>query len=339
MASPGYVVIAGDSKQVEARTMAYQANQRDLLNPFATGGDPYPVMAARISGMDADEIHRRAKRGLPEDRHFVTWRQTGKAAVLGAIFGMGWERFRQMARAQHGVLLEPRIAMRSIDITRQTYDRIVLYRSRCDQVLRAMLAGGSGWFAGPHNHLFWYEGKRMLSGTHTPGVRLPAGMWLNYPALRVELVENREAGCMDEEIVYDRRRGCAQVRKKPYGAKLAENPTQALAFAVMKWQARHIAQRYPVLLNEHDAWVTAVRQEEAEEARAYVLACMRAVPVWVEGLPLDCESAQALTMEEPEMEAEMDGDVNTSNAQLDQAYGERNRRSDARQASPCAPCS
>lgn len=292
-APEGYVLIAGDSRQVECRTLAYQANQRDLLRLFANGGDPYPVMAAQISGLDAEEIRLRAKRGLPEDLPFVTWRQTGKATELGAGFGMGWQRFRKMARAQHGVVLEPQMAMHAIDVYRQSRDRIVLYWRRCEDVLRDMIAGRSGWFGGPRGNLFWYEGERVLFGVRTPGVRLPDGLWLNYPNLRIELVENRAAGSIDEEIVYDRRRGRGTGRRKLYGAKLAENLTQALAFAVMKWQARHIARRYPILLNEHDAWVAAVREKKVDEATAYFTACMREVPAWVEGLPLDCEVGAA----------------------------------------------
>jgi hypothetical protein len=292
-APEGYVLVAGDSRQVECRTLAYQANQRDLLRLFAQGGDPYPVMAAQISGLDAEEIRTRAKRGLPEDLPYVTWRQTGKATELGAGFGMGWQRFRKMARAQHGVVLEPQMAQHAIDVYRQSRDRIVLYWRRCEDVLRDMIAGGSGWFGGPRGTLFWYEGNRVLFGVHTPGVQLPDGMWLNYPKLRVELVEDRDAGRFNEEIVYERRRGRSTMRKKIYGAKLAENLTQALAFAIMKWQARRIARRYSILLNEHDAWVAAVRENQVDEARAYFTSCMREVPAWVEGLPLDCEVGAA----------------------------------------------
>jgi DNA polymerase len=285
-APEGCVIVAGDSKQVEARTLAYEANQRDLLRLFATGGDPYVDMAAEISSLDAQAIRDGAQAG---DAVMVRWRQTGKAVVLGAGFGMGWERFAKMARAQHGVVLAPQMAQHAIEVYRQSKSRIVFFWSRCGDVLDDMIAGGSGWFGGPHGKLFFYDGARVLFGVPTPGVRLPDGVWLNYPCLRRALVENRANQTMDDEVVYDRRRGYAQVTTKLFGAKFAENLTQALAFAVMKWQARRIAQRYRVLLNEHDAWVTAVRHEEADEARAYVAMCMRAVPAWVDGLPLDCE--------------------------------------------------
>jgi DNA polymerase I-like protein with 3'-5' exonuclease and polymerase domains len=62
-APEGCVIVAGDSKQVEARTLAYE-NQRDLLHLFATGGDPYVDIAAEISGVAADAIREGARIGI-----------------------------------------------------------------------------------------------------------------------------------------------------------------------------------------------------------------------------------------------------------------------------------
>ncbi|RQH06604.1 DNA polymerase [Paraburkholderia dinghuensis] len=282
-----HVVVAGDSRQVEARTLAYEANQLDLLHLFATGGDPYADMAVQISGLDAQAIREGVQAGDPV---MVRWRQTGKAVVLGAGFGMGWERFMKMARAQHGVVMEPYMAQHVIEVYRRTKHCIVKFWSRCDAVLEAMLKGGSGWFGGPDEKLFFYDGARELFGVPTPGVRLPDGLWLNYPRLRRELVRDDGNREMSDETVYDRRRGHSVQRRRLYGAKLCENLTQALAFAIMKWQARRIAKCYPVVLNEHDAWVMVVPQEQAGEALAWVRSCMRDVPDWVPGLPLDCKA-------------------------------------------------
>jgi DNA polymerase I-like protein with 3'-5' exonuclease and polymerase domains len=51
-----------------------------------------------------------------------------------------------------------------------------------------------------------------------------------------------------------------------------------------------IAKRYKVVLTVHDAIGIVAREAEAEEARAYVESCMRWVPPWAEGLPVNCES-------------------------------------------------
>ena len=51
-----------------------------------------------------------------------------------------------------------------------------------------------------------------------------------------------------------------------------------------------IAKRYRVVLTVHDSIVCCVPEEEVQEAQAYVEACMRWVPDWANGLPIDCES-------------------------------------------------
>ena len=39
--------------------------------------------------------------------------------------------------------------------------------------------------------------------------------------------------------------------------------------------------------------MVCVKEDEAQEARTYIEECMRVVPTWAHGLPLDCESGVA----------------------------------------------
>jgi RNA polymerase sigma factor (sigma-70 family) len=45
-----------------------------------------------------------------------------------------------------------------------------------------------------------------------------------------------------------------------------------------------------VVLTVHDAVACIAPKQEAEEAMAYVMECMRFVPSWAEGIPLNCEA-------------------------------------------------
>lgn len=74
---------------------------------------------------------------------------------------------------------------------------------------------------------------------------------------------------------------------------IVHNCNQALAFAVMKYQALLINKRYRVVLNTHDEWGIVVPDDQVEEAKAYMQWCMRQVPSWAEGLPVDCEGSEA----------------------------------------------
>ena len=71
---------------------------------------------------------------------------------------------------------------------------------------------------------------------------------------------------------------------------MVENFTQAVARCIIGEQMLKIAKRYKVVLTVHDAIGIVAREAEAEEARAYVESCMRWVPSWAEGLPVNCES-------------------------------------------------
>ena len=71
---------------------------------------------------------------------------------------------------------------------------------------------------------------------------------------------------------------------------LVENVVQGLARIVVMQQLLKIAKRYQVVLTVHDAVACIAPKEEADEAVAYVEQCMRWVPSWAEGCPINCES-------------------------------------------------
>ena len=88
------------------------------------------------------------------------------------------------------------------------------------------------------------------------------------------------------EFHYKTRRG----RTRIYGGKVIENVCQAIARCIIAEQMLQIAKKYKVVLTVHDAIAVCVRDDEAEDAQAYVEKCMRWVPAWAEGLPVNCES-------------------------------------------------
>jgi DNA polymerase I-like protein with 3'-5' exonuclease and polymerase domains len=65
---------------------------------------------------------------------------------------------------------------------------------------------------------------------------------------------------------------------------------QALARIVVMQQLLKISKKLHVVLTVHDAVAAIAREEEAEQAQAYVEECMRWVPKWAAGCPINCES-------------------------------------------------
>lgn len=81
-APQGYKVVAADSSQIEARMVAYLANEVELLDQFRHGHDPYAELAEKIFGATAQEIHDGAKSG---DKRMKMYRNVGKTAILSCF--------------------------------------------------------------------------------------------------------------------------------------------------------------------------------------------------------------------------------------------------------------
>jgi DNA polymerase len=75
-----------------------------------------------------------------------------------------------------------------------------------------------------------------------------------------------------------------------YGGKFTENIVQALARIIVMSQLLRISKKLKVALTVHDSIIALARENERDEARAYVESCMRWLPAWAQGLPINCES-------------------------------------------------
>ena len=71
---------------------------------------------------------------------------------------------------------------------------------------------------------------------------------------------------------------------------MIENVCQAIARCIIGEQMLKIAKRYRVVLTVHDSVVCCVPEEEVAEAQEYIESCMRWLPAWTDGMPIDCES-------------------------------------------------
>jgi len=72
-----------------------------------------------------------------------------------------------------------------------------------------------------------------------------------------------------------------------------ENFCQAVARCIIAEQMLRISKRYKVVLTVHDAIGCIAPVDKAEESMQFIYACMKSVPEWAVGLPLDCEGGYA----------------------------------------------
>jgi DNA polymerase I-like protein with 3'-5' exonuclease and polymerase domains len=258
----GHVILDSDSSQIEARTLAWLAGQDDLVDAFDRGEDVYKIMASAIYGKPADEITK--------DERFV-----GKTTILGAGYGMGAAKFKLQLKS-FGVDVELEEAKRIIDTYRATYPEIVKLWATAGNMLKAILQNQQTSFG--RGNLLQVDGSR--------GIRLPNGLYLKYPNLRLR--EDEESGKV--EVVYDTKKGKAVIPNRIYGGKVIENVCQALARIVIGEQMLMVDKKHPVVMTVHDAIATVVPTAEAETAKEYVELCMRLRPSWAPELPLNCEA-------------------------------------------------
>ena len=260
LAPEGYVFIDADSAQIEARTLAWESGQDDLVEAFAKGEDVYKIMATAIYGKSEAEITK--------DERFV-----GKTTILGAGYGMGGAKFQAQLKT-FGAEMSTEECARIISVYRDRYAKVPALWREAQEALKCMMRG-----------MTMKLGKDNLLTVNEKGILLPNGLHIYYNGL-AEVIENDK-----RQFTYQTRNG----PNKIYGGKVVENFTQAIARCIIGDQMLKIAKQYKVVLTVHDAIGIVARQEEADEARAYVESCMRWVPSWAEGLPVNCESGMGLS--------------------------------------------
>lgn len=277
-----HIVIATDSSSIEARLLAMVANQQDLVSTFVQGRDVYIEMATKIYNKSYDEIYEVSKRNPTKEGKAM--RNMGKSCILGMGFSMSAQKFSDTNK-QQGVDIPLEQAQDLVTIYRTTYNMIPSFWRECNRVLDVMYAGGSVWFGGANNDLFFADGSSIFHGKKIPSIRLPNGTYLFYQNLRKEVKDNGQVS-----YVYDQFKGRNWLPKYVFGGSLTENLVQAIAFVVLKHQAIEIAKAgVPINLNVHDEWVSVVPREQAPYAVATHYRCMRSVPDYIPVGLLDCE--------------------------------------------------
>jgi len=257
IAPEGYTLVDADSAQIEARVLAWLAEQDDLTHAFRAGEDVYVKMASRIYGVQESDVTK--------DQRFV-----GKTTILGAGYGMGALKFQAQLK-NFGFDMDIAEARRVINIYREANWKINKLWRDAQQALVALSRNDNAPLG---------CGNVLEVCPHDSAIRLPSGLLLRYDDLGFDITDR------GTEFHYKVRRG----RNRIYGGKVIENVCQAIARCIIGEQMLQIAKKHRVVLTVHDSVVCCVRDEEVGEAQAYIEKCMRWIPDWAEGLPINCES-------------------------------------------------
>lgn len=300
MAPEGYQIVVGDLSQIEPRVLAWMSDYTEMLDIFRAGGDPYAAFGAQMFGIP----------GMTKDSHPIH-RQSAKSALLGAGYGLGWASFaaqllvgflgapplrytkadaRQLGVSQQFVerfvdwednltkmaeiphtcsegelLIHCVVAKKIIDVYRATAHPVTSFWDMCSGLIETSLYGGK-----EHTHKCLTFRKEEIV--------LPNGMRLLYPNLRRKKDEDGRS-----QWVY------GEDETKLYAGKVTNNVTQAVARIVMTDGMLRVSKRYPVVGTVHDELLAVAPDEEANNAKTWVLAQMVMEPRYMPGIPLGAD--------------------------------------------------
>tara|TARA_R110000751_G_scaffold64574_4_gene132632 strand:- start:9149 stop:11059 length:1911 start_codon:yes stop_codon:yes gene_type:complete len=266
-ATPGNRFLIADYASIEARVLAWLANETFLLKAYENGEDVYRVMAASIYNCSVDEINPKGKK-----RFF------GKQVILGAGYSMGPKRFRDRCK-DFGVIIPASEATRIIDLYRESVPKIANYWKRMNlAVIKAVVIGepiktGKCIFRTDNDFLY---------------IDLPSGRSLSFYQPRIT---RSDWGTPQVEFT-----GFFNGKAVPetlYGGLITQNIAQAVARDLL-CNGMLVAEEngYPIVLHCHDEAVTLIGKEVGSNNDYIDQLCK--LPEWAKGLPLAAEGEEAL---------------------------------------------
>lgn len=205
----------------------------------------------------------------PRNR-FTILTESGPVIAHNCGYGMGAEKFGMQLKT-FGYEVPPHEVRRIIQIYRDANYKISKVWRDANFMVQQLA-----------NHRAVQFGRKGIIEVDAANQALivPSGLKIFYPELHAEQGEK------GVEYTYKVRRG----RTRIYGGKVIENVCQAIARCIIGEQMLQINKKYKVVLTVHDSIACCVPDAEVEEAQAYVEKCMRWIPGWASGLPVDCES-------------------------------------------------
>lgn len=266
----GYAIALVDSEQIEARILAWFAEQWDLLKVFKSNGDPYLRMAENLYGR---------KLSRPDND---LERQVGKATILGCGYRMGKKRLIASVKSatKNKVILSEEQAEQYINEYIQSNRAI----SALWIILDRWIANGNG---GKYPVMF-----------ENGALHLPNGTKIHYPQLhynseqRSWMFRYSRTSKTTGTIPY---LGNEHHFRRIHGGSLTENIIQALARVIVTNQMLEIAKLYPVVSMTHDDIMVVVPINEADEAVKNMTEIMTHAPDWGKGIPLSASGGWGLS--------------------------------------------
>ena len=278
-APAGHLLIISDFCQIEARVLNWLADQHDIVQAFADGRPVYCEFASRLTGHQIRKPRKTDTETVA--KWFGDYRQMGKIGELGSGFGMGPDRCVKQARDTYGIILEPAMGKRIIDLYRRTHAQVVLFWKKVEQAFRLATQYPNRVHALEHDLLFSREDS-------TTVIQLPSTRQLRYAGARVTGTARYPQLEMPNPKATKQWAGNAL---SLWDGLLVENIVQAVARDILAETILKVEKLgLRVAMTVHDDFSVVVREDEAEAYKIQIEKIARTPPTWATGLPVDVES-------------------------------------------------
>ncbi len=251
--------LVADFSAIEARVLAWLANEEWVLEEFRGKGKIYEATASRMFHIPQESIVK----GNPN----YEYRQKGKQATLSCGYGGGVGALKAMGAKMPEEEMQP-----LVDAWRAANPNIVAFWSALDRAARTVIRRKTSAYVGKVT-LYWQDDKMFM--------RLPSGRNLCYQS--PHFTENHFG---NDAIGYYAPSASGQmVVQETFGGKLAENATQAIARDILANVLMTLeAHGYPVVFHIHDEAVIEMPIGKGSLEEACQL--MSIAPDWAKDLPL-----------------------------------------------------
>ena len=251
--------LVADFSAIEARVLAWLANEEWVLEEFRGKGKIYEATASRMFHIPQETIVK----GNPN----YEYRQKGKQATLSCGYGGGVGALKAMGAKMPEEEMQP-----LVDAWRASNPNIVAFWSALDRAARTVIRKKTSARVGKVT-LYWQDDKMFM---HLPSAR-------NLCYQSPHFTENRFGS---DAIGYYAPNAAGQmVVQETFGGKLAENATQAIARDILAHALLTLEKNgYPVIFHVHDEAV--IEKPTGQGSLEEACRLMATAPDWAKDLPL-----------------------------------------------------
>ena len=265
MAPPGFVLGYADSAQIEARLLAWLAEQMDLLNAFANGEDVYSEFATTLFRVTV----RKPKKTDPPllYTYLETKRGFGKDNILGDGFGQGAARLYSNCLKNPSLrplfdsgIYDFKFCEKQIRLYRTKYHKIPMYWGKVERAFKQCIR---------FPHLEPTVGPLTFRCKNAEvQIELPSSRILYYRHCRIK----------DNGIRYH--------GGPLWGGSITENIVQSVARDLLGyWILECDKVGIDIVLHIHDSIITLMPEDKVSEQSKLFGSIMCTVPDWAEGFP------------------------------------------------------